>query len=133
MNNEEEPIQQPPTRRAAPARIEREDTIKRHSEALKTATALLGAIDDNLEEFEAFNLILRRNRGAATPVEEFIANLVRTYIFHDDYGEGLTFEAIAEDLEEVRTNLSAAVTEAHFVADRYPRPPFNRTVKKGSG
>ena len=82
----------------------------------------------SLHHFQAlktFKLILDRDAGSTTPVEDFLTSLIHLYQLRDDEGKGLTLKDIEwrmhQDLLD-EDALPRAIREAHFVASRYPLP-----------
>jgi hypothetical protein len=88
-----------------------------------TAARLLDLSPHQLAAIETVLLIQSRTfAGVDGPVEIFIADLVSEYAHAEDRKEGLTIEYIENRLAELRENMSYALQEAYFLADRYPRP-----------
>jgi hypothetical protein len=107
------------------ARELRRAEVNHQLEALREFAKVtdLGLID--FERLKTFKLILDRNTGSNTPIEEFITSLVDTYERRDEDGEGLTLEDIQWHLQQSITddsNLKRAIENAHFLAARYPLP-----------
>ncbi len=77
----------------------------------------------DFENMKTFWLILSRNKGCTTPIEEFIAGLVETYDWADQEGKGMTLEQVEHEMDELRGNhLADEIEQAHFMASRYPLP-----------
>jgi hypothetical protein len=116
------PIQ--PERQPTPRELRQAHT-KRQFEALREiAEAFVN--DTNSIHFEmlrTFKVILDRCKGCNTPIEEFIESLVMRYGQRDDNGEGMTIADVEWEMEQLRdADLPGEIAQAHFMANRYPRP-----------
>ncbi len=115
-----------PARTAAPVEkkeLTPKDRRKEHAKLLRELGSILGSTDDHtLLRIEAVLLIQRRGRGCNTPIEEFIDNLLLTYMLRDDDGIGMTLEEVEHEMRQLRENYGSAVQDAFFMADRYARP-----------
>jgi hypothetical protein len=76
----------------------------------------------DIDILEGAVLISERHAGCTTPVEDFLVNVIRDYVWLDDDGRGLTPERIEHELEQLKENYESTVREAHFVASRHPLP-----------
>jgi len=83
-------------------------------------------LDLDAEQLEAIEIVLLiRSRvfcGTDDPMATFIMTLLKRYIWADDAGEGLSIETIESEMEDLRENMRDAISEAYFIANRYPRP-----------
>lgn len=94
---------------------------------LKMLQEFIGAFGNmsltDFEDLKTFKLILERERGCNTPVEEFLVNLIERYGWRDDHGKGLTVEEIKKETDELCAgDLQREIEHAHFMAQRYPLP-----------
>ncbi len=60
--------------------------------------------------------------GIDDPMSKFILHLIFHYGNDDAEGRGLTLEYVEGALEELRENMSEALSEAQFISSRYPKP-----------
>jgi len=122
---EAQPMQPEPPK---PTRAElRKAETKRQFEALRSvAKTIYDDMDPHsFQALKTFKLILDRDKGCTTPVEDFLVNLIHVYEYRNDDGEGLTLEDIQREMEEHLLDgnaLSGAIRDAHFMARRYPLP-----------
>jgi hypothetical protein len=80
----------------------------------------------NFQALKTFQLILDRNRGCNTPIEDFLCDLVERYGWLDDDGLGMTIEDIERKVDDLRkADLQGEIEHAHLMASRYPRPENN--------
>ena len=103
------------------------DEYRAHQAALKQRVKvikdLFGDISEgDLEMMETAKLINAREKSGSTPVESFIWNLLLVYRLRENVGKGMTLEQIEQEITTLREDYSAAIDDAHFIADRYPRP-----------
>jgi hypothetical protein len=79
----------------------------------------------DFQTLKTFKLIMDRNAGCNTPVENFLVDLIHLYEIRDANGEGLTLEDIQSEMQQDLIDndaLSGAIKDAHFIASRYPLP-----------
>src|SRR5690349_10068878 len=70
--------------------------LKRDAQVIRD---LLGDLDGHdLEAFQTLRLILDRDHGCTTPVEEFLAKLIHVYAWADAGGRGLTVDDIETEM-----------------------------------
>jgi hypothetical protein len=118
-----QPIQ-PEPRQPTPRELRQADT-KRQFQALQGfAKAFVDDIDPvHFEMLRIFKLILDRNKGCTTPIEDFFENLVHMYAIRDDEEKGMTIADVEWEMEQLRdADLPGEIAQAHFMANRYPRP-----------
>ena len=92
-------------------------------ERVKVINNLLGGLDGiKLLQLETVRLMTDRTRcGINDPISKFICDLIFHYGRREEEGLGLTIEDVESELAELRENMSEALSEAHFIAGRYPR------------
>jgi hypothetical protein len=105
----------------------REQCFNESKRQLDALQEFIGQFTDmSITTFEAlktFKLILDRDRGSITPVENFIVAFVQMYGWQDEKGLGLTPDQIAREVEDLaRADLLEEVRQARFMASRYPLP-----------
>ncbi len=85
---------------------------------------LLGGLNGiTLVELETVRLMSSRTYcGIDDPIAKFICGLIHQYGNLEAEGLGMTIEDVESDLVELRENMAEAISEAHFIAARYPRP-----------
>jgi hypothetical protein len=119
-----EPIQPEPPQPTA-GELRRAET-KRQFQALHDFAEIIRDVDEcDFGSLKTFKLIMDRNRGCNTPIEEFITNLVMMYGLRDDDGKGLTLEDIQFDMRQFIIDdgaMERAIRDAHYMASRYPLP-----------
>jgi hypothetical protein len=130
-----QPIQAEPSK-PTPKELRRAET-KRQFQALnhlaKTFWEDMGLY--NFQALTTFKLILDRNRGSNTPVENFLVTLIHVYESRDDDGKGLTLQDIQWQMEQDLTDheaLSGAIRDAHFMASCYPLPESSALAPENS-
>ncbi len=87
-------------------------------------TNLLGDLNGiRLVELETVRLMSSRTYcGIDDPIAKFICGLIHQYGNLEAEGLGMTIEDVESELADLRENMAEALSEARFIADRYPRP-----------